>query len=84
MNVFRVVAALIVCVGANMEFSVAWDTADVLMGLMALINLPVILILAKPAILCMQDYIKQKRAGKNPVFRKKDIGLKTKTDFWND
>ena len=55
--------------GATMEFSVAWDTADVLMGLMAIINLPVIILLAKPAILCMDDYIKQKRAGKNPVFK---------------
>ena len=35
------------------------------MGLMAIINLPVIILLAKPAILCMDDYIKQKKAGKD-------------------
>lgn len=46
LNVFRVAAALIVCLGATMDFSVVWDTADVLMGLMALINLPVIVILS--------------------------------------
>ena len=84
LNVFRVAAALIVCLGATMDFSVVWDTADVLMGLMALINLPVIVILSKPAIRCMQDYFQQKKQGKNPVFRAKDIELKTKTDFWND
>lgn len=84
LNTFRVAAALIVCLGATMDFSVVWDTADVLMGLMALINLPVIVILSKPAIHCMQDYFRQKVQGKNPVFRAKDIGLKTKTDFWND
>lgn len=84
LNTFRVAAALIVCLGATMDFSVVWDTADVLMGLMALINLPVIVILSKPAIHCMQDYFRQKAQGKNPVFRAKDIGLKTKTDFWND
>lgn len=84
LNIFRLCAALIVCVGANMEFSVAWDTADVLMGCMALINLPVIIILCKPAIHCLQDYVKQKKEGKNPVFKKKNIGLETKTDFWND
>jgi len=60
-----------------------WDTADVLMGLMALINLPVIVLLAKPALRCMQDYFKQKKSGKNPVFKAKDINLETKTDFWN-
>lgn len=84
LNTFRVAAALIVCLGATMDFSVVWDTADVLMGLMALINLPVIVILSKPAIHCMQDYFRQKAQEKNPVFRAKDIGLKTKTDFWND
>jgi len=66
-----------------MEFSVAWNTADVLMGLMAIINLPVILILGGPAVRCMNDYLKQKKEGKNPVFKAKDIDLETKTDFWN-
>ena len=80
---FRIIAALIVLVGATMEFGLVWNTADVLMGLMALINLPVILILGGPAIRAMQDYIKQKKAGKNPVFRAADIQLKNKTDFWN-
>ena len=82
MLVFRIAAALIVCFGSTMEFSVAWNTADVLMGLMAIINLPVILILCGPAVRCMNDYLKQKRAGKNPVFKAASINLETKTDFW--
>lgn len=80
---FRLFAGLIVCFGATMEFSVAWNTADVLMGLMAIINLPVIIILAKPAIKCMDNYIVQRKAGKNPVFKAADIQLADKTDFWN-
>lgn len=80
---FRLAAALIVCFGATMEFSVAWNTADVLMGLMAIINLPVIIILGGPAVRCMNDYLKQKKEGRNPVFKAKDIELETKTDFWN-
>lgn len=83
LTVFRIVAVVIVCVGAIMDFSVVWDTADVLMGLMALINIPVIILLSKPAIHCLQDYLKQKKEGKNPVFKARDIGLTTKTDFWN-
>ena len=35
-NIFRIAAALIAVWGATMDFSVVWDTADVLMGLMAL------------------------------------------------
>lgn len=80
---FRLLAGLIVCFGATMEFSVAWNTADVLMGLMAIINLPVIIILAKPAIRCMNDYIEQRKQGKNPVFKAASIQLEDKTDFWN-
>ena len=50
---------------------------------MALINLPVILILGGPSIRAMHDYIKQKKAGKDPVFKAADIELKDRTDFWN-
>ena len=79
----RAVATIVVFGGALMEFSVAWSTADVIMGFLALINLPVIIILGGPALRCMKDYMKQKKEGKNPVFRAKDIGLQSKTDFWN-
>lgn len=58
------------------------NLADVLMGLMALINLPVILILARPALDAMKDYSAQRKAGKNPVFKAKDIGLEGKTEYW--
>lgn len=79
----RAIATAVVFSGSLMEFSVAWSTADVIMGFLALINLPVIIILGDPAIRCMKDYIKQKKNGKNPVFNAKDIELETKTDFWD-
>ena len=50
---------------------------------MAVINLPSILILSKKAIDCLKDYEKQKRSGKNPIFKAKDIGMKEKLDYWN-
>ena len=60
------------------------DTAMmVLMGIMAIINLPVIVILGRTAMRALQDYMEQRRAGKNPVFKASSIGLKEKTDFWN-
>ena len=79
----RIVATLVVFGGSLMEFSVAWSTADVIMGFLALINLPVIILLGGPAVQCLRDYIRQKKEGKNPVFKAKDIQLKDKTDFWN-
>ena len=72
----RIVAAVVVCVGATMKLGIVWDTADVLMGFMALINVPVIVILLKPVLRCLDDYTEQKKAGKNPVFKAENIGLK--------
>lgn len=83
MRLFRAVACLIIFVGAGLSMAAAWAIADILMAFMALINIPVIMILGDLAIRTMKDYEKQKKAGKNPVFRAEDIGLSTENlDFW--
>ncbi len=79
---FRLLASLIVLLGAQMDFSLVWDTADVTMGLIALINLPSILLLFRPVRLCLEDYLRQKKEGKDPLFRAADIGLAGETEFW--
>ncbi len=83
LTMFRLAAVIIVFLGAQINFSIAWDTADMLMGFMALINIPVIFLLAKPAIDCLKDYQRQRAEGKNPVFKAKDINLENETDYWN-
>ena len=54
-----------------MKFGLVWDIADVLMGIMALINLPVILRLGGTAMRALSDYMKQRREGRDPVFKAK-------------
>lgn len=81
-NIFRVAACVVIFLGALMEFSMVWNVADILMGMMALMNLPVIVILGKTAFLCLDDYREQRKQGKNPVFVAKSIGIKEETDFW--
>lgn len=83
MKGFRVVSALVVFLGAGMEVSLLWNISDVLMGVMALINIPVILILSRTALDTLKDYERQMKQGVNPVFKAANIGLKQKTDFWN-
>ena len=83
MTGFRLVAAAIVFVGAIASMSLVWNIADMLQGMMVIINIPVILILAKPAVDALKDYQKQRAEGKNPVFKAADINLKEKTEFWN-
>lgn len=82
MVLFRIDAVVLIFIGAGMEINMVWNLADVLMGVMALINLPVIVILARPALEALKDYTRQRKAGGNPVFRAADIGLSGKTEFW--
>jgi len=83
MTGFRVVAAIIVFLGAIASMSLVWNMADLTQGLMVIVNIPVIIILAKPAVNALKDYQKQRAEGKDPVFKAADINLKEKTDFWN-
>ena len=79
---FRIVAALVIFLGAGLSMGLVWDIADVLMGIMAIINIPVIIILGQPAMGALSDYVAQRKAGKNPVFKAESVGLKGKTDYW--
>ncbi|WP_370521403.1 alanine:cation symporter family protein [Helicobacter winghamensis] len=70
-----------VFIGAQLNLSLAWDLADVFMGLMASINIVVILFLSNIAIKVLKDYEAQRKEGKNPVFKAENIGI-TNTEFW--
>ena len=83
-TVYRVIACVVIFIGAGSSMGLMWDLADVLMGCMAIINLPVICILGGPALKAMDDYAAQRAAGKNPVFHAKDIGITQKLDYWQD
>lgn len=83
MTAYRVFAAAVIFLGAAQKQALAWDIADLLMGVMALINLPAILILGNTAIKSLKDYESQRKEGKNPVFRAASIGLDdSKLDYW--
>ena len=83
MTVFRLIAAVIVMVGAVASMGLVWNLADLTQGLMVIINIPAIMLLAKPAALALKDYRRQRAEGKDPAFRAADIGLAGKTEFWN-
>lgn len=80
---YRIIAILLIFVGAGIEMSLAWDIADFLMGVMCLINIPSILYLGSIALKALEDYRKQRAEGKNPVFKADAIGIDTsKLDYW--
>ncbi|MBQ2736826.1 MAG: alanine:cation symporter family protein [Clostridia bacterium] len=84
MRIYHIICSLIVFVGAGLSSKLLWDIADVTMGLMTLINIPVILILGKYAFRAIKDYEKQRKEGKEPVFYAKNIGLPHDVDCWRE
>lgn len=82
--IYRALACVVIFIGAGSSMGLMWDLADVLMGCMAIINLPVICILGGPALKAMDDYSKQREAGKNPVFKARSIGISQKLDYWQE
>jgi len=74
---FRLMTGAMVMFGALASLNLAWNLADVCMGLMTICNLIAITLLGKYAFRLLEDYRIQKRHGiKNPVFTKdkmKDI-----------
>ena len=55
-----------------------------LQAFMVIINVPVIIIIAKPALAALKDYMSQRKEGKDPVFKSSSIGLEGKTECWED
>ena len=80
---FRMIATALVFLGAVASAGTVWNLADMTQGLMVVVNVPVILILMGPAMKCLDDYCKQRKEGKNPVFVAKEAGIDAELDFWN-
>ena len=84
MLIFRILTVACVYLGSVASLGLVWDIADVSMGVMALMNIIVIAILSPKAVAIIRDYIRQRKEGKNPVFRAKDIPGLENTECWDD
>lgn len=83
LNLYRVACLLMIGYGSIAELAFVWNLADLFMGLMTVINIYAIIRLGKIAKLCLDDYLVQKRAGKNPVFKAKNIGITDGIECWD-
>ena len=81
MTAFRILAAVMVFIGAGNSLDVAWSLADITMGLEAVVNIIAILLLGRIAFRALDDYERQKAEGLDPVFHESNIGLDN-TDVW--
>lgn len=81
-NVFRVFVIGFVFFGSVAKVQLVWDLADVFMGIMAFINLIAILMLWKIAKKVLDNYVTQRKAGKNPVFYADEIEGLDNAECW--
>ena len=75
LNVFRVTCVVAVFLGAQADFSLVWNLADITMGLMAIVNIIAIFLLGNVAIKVLKNYEKKKKSGADPVFYEDEVGL---------
>ena len=82
--IFRVFVVAFVMFGSVAKVQVVWDLADLFMAIMAVINLLAILMLWKVAKPVINDYLAQRKQGKDPVFYKKDVPNIGEVNCWGD
>jgi AGCS family alanine or glycine:cation symporter len=83
MKIYYVAASLLIFVGAGLSADLLWNIADITMGAMTIINIPVIIILSKYALRALKDYEEKLKTGSELYFKAKDIELPHKVDYWN-
>lgn len=80
--VYYILASGVIFLGAGLSADLLWGIADITMGGMTLINMPVILILGKYAFRALDDFIAQRKEGKEPEFYAQNINLPHDVDYW--
>ncbi|PJK15814.1 sodium:alanine symporter family protein [Chryseomicrobium excrementi] len=81
---YRVLVLAMVMFGALAKVQLVWNMADLFMGLMAVINIVVILLLGKLAAQVLDDYVAQRKRGLDPQFYAKNIAGLKNTECWED
>ena len=84
-NIFKVCCVIVIMIGSIISMDAAWALADITMGGMTLINLPVCMILGGIAFKALKDYERQKKMKVNPTFKFSNIGLtKDEDEYWDE
>ena len=82
MTAYRIIASALIFVGAGLSAGMLWDLSDIGMGVMALINIPVILILLPQVVRTLKDYLSKRKGEASPTFNAKEVGINLPLDYW--
>ena len=73
MTAYRLAVAAMVMVGSVVTLDLAWSVSDIAMAMITLCNLIAIVLLSGQATFLLDDYRRQKREGRNPVFTREQM-----------
>ncbi|HZG71758.1 MAG TPA: alanine/glycine:cation symporter family protein [Chondromyces sp.] len=82
-HILKVVLLVASFYGSVKSATLVWAMGDLGMGAMAWLNLTVLFLLTKPALRVFNDYVRQRKVGKNPVFKPAKLGIEG-ADFWEE
>ncbi len=77
------IIALLAFLASMRDMTTAWAFADVGVGIMCWLNLPVLALMAPQSFRLLKDYERQKKMGLDPVFEPADCGI-TQADLWDE
>ncbi len=80
-NIARVVCLLAVFGGCIVDAALVWNLAELTMAMLAILNLIVIFILRDRFMICFKDFLKQRKEGKDPVFKAEECGIYDTTEW---
>lgn len=81
LNIFRVTCLIAVFFGTQTDAVTVWNISDLFMGLMAIVNIVVIMLIGSKAMKALKDYSDRKKEGKIPKFNAKKAGIQN-TEVW--
>ncbi|WP_062517970.1 alanine/glycine:cation symporter family protein [Demequina gelatinilytica] len=81
---YRVLVVGAVLVGGIVSASVVWSLADLLLGVLAVVNLLALAPLSRHAFALLKDFSAQRRAGRDPVFTRDRLPGLRGVEVWED
>ncbi|WP_078395140.1 alanine/glycine:cation symporter family protein [Shouchella patagoniensis] len=83
LQLYRVAVMGMIVFGTLASIQLVWDMADLFQAFTTVINLVAVILIGRISFAVINDYVKQRKQGKDPVFKSKNIpGLKN-ADTWD-
>ena len=83
-QIYRVLAVVVIFIGSIASADIIWNTADGIMGIMALVNLIAIGLLSGIVFKLLRDYSQQRKSGLDPVFTRDMLPGVSGIQCWED